>query len=221
MSEPIKAYVGIDISKARLYIFELRSRTHWQVANDDTGRRQLATRLADQPEALMVLEATGGYEIPVISALLAKALLPVVINPRQIRDFAKATGRLAKSDAIDAEVIARFAEAIRPTPRPLKDAQAQQLDALLTRRRQLIVMLTAEHNRLVIAPKVLQRDIKLHITWMRKRLEKVDDQVKQLIQASPRATARPQGFLATLNRPLAPPALGARRIALGRLPARA
>ena len=81
MSEPIKAYVGIDISKTRLDIFELRSRTHWQVANDDQGCRPLAAQLANQPEALMVLEATGGYEIPVISALLAKALLPVVINP--------------------------------------------------------------------------------------------------------------------------------------------
>ena len=185
MSDEFKEYVGIDISKTQLDIFVLNTGQRWHVANDESGRRELASRLAQLPQALIVLEATGGHEIPVINALLVKQLLPVVINPRQVRDFAKATGRLAKTDKIDAEVIALFAQAIRPTPRPLKDEQAQQLDALLTRHRQLVAMLTAEQNRLAIAPKGLQRDIKLHINWLKKRLDGVDDQVKQCIQASP------------------------------------
>ncbi len=185
MSDQIKEYVGIDISKAQLDVFVLNTRQRWHVANDERGRSELAKRLVQLSDALIVLEATGGYETPVISALLAKQLLPVVINPRQVRDFAKATGRLAKTDEIDAEVIALFAQAIRPTPRPLKDKQAQQLDALLTRHRQLVTMRTAEHNRLAIAPKGVQRDIEVHIHWLKKRLDGVDGQVKQLIQACP------------------------------------
>lgn len=185
MSGQVKEYVGIDISKTQLDVFLLSIGQRWQVANDETGRAELANRLARLPQPLIVLEATGGFEIPLVSELLAKQLLPVLINPRQVRDFAKATGRLAKTDRLDAEVIALFAEAIRPTPRPLKDDQAQQLDALLTRRRQLVGMLTAEHNRLAIAPKAVQRDIQLHLTWLKKRLDDVDGQLKRLLQASP------------------------------------
>jgi transposase len=185
MSEQTREYVGIDVSKAQLDVFVLSTGQRWQVANDEPGRGELAKRLAPLHEPLIVLEATGGLEIQVVSALVVQKLLPVVINPRQVRDFAKATGRLAKSDTLDAEVLARFAEAIRPTPRPLKDAQAQQLDALLTRRRQLVEMLTAEQNRLAIAPKTLHRDIKTHISWLKKRLDDLDGQLKRFIQASP------------------------------------
>lgn len=185
MSSQFKEYIGIDISKIQLDVFVLSIGQRWQVANDKTGRTELAKRLGELPQPLIVLEATGGFEIPVVSELLAKQLTPVVINPRQVRDFAKATGRLAKTDKLDAEVIALFAEAIRPTPRPLKDDQAQQLDAHLTRRRQLVGMLTAEYNRLTSAPKAVQRDIKLHISWLKKRLDGVDVQFKRLLQASP------------------------------------
>ena len=185
MSDQVKEYVGIDISKTQLDVFVLSIGQRWQVANDETGRAALANRLAQLPHPLIVLEATGGFEIPLVSELLAKQLLPVVINPRQVRDFAKATGRLAKTDRLDAEVIALFAEAIRPTPRPLKDDQAQQLAALVTRRRQLVGMLTAEHNRLGSAPKAMQREIQLHLTWLTKRLDSIDGQLKQLLHASP------------------------------------
>ncbi len=178
-------YVGIDISKTQLDVFVLSIGHRWKVANDETGRAELANRLAQLLQPLIVLEATGGFEIPVVSELLAKQLLPVVINPRQVRDFAKATGRLAKTDRLDAEVIALFAEAIRPTPRPLKDDHAQQLDALVTRRRQLVKILTAEYNHLAIASKAVQRDIKLHINWLKKRLDCINGQFKQLIQARP------------------------------------
>lgn len=184
MSEPLKDYVGIDVSKRALDVYVLGSGQRWQVANDEPGRASLACRLRERPEALIVLEATGGLEIPIVTALVAQSLLPVVINPRQVRDFAKATGRLAKTDALDAEVLARFAQAIQPTPRPLKDDHAQQLDALLTRRQQLVAMLTAEHNRLASAPNTVQRDIKTHITWLEKHLKDVDGQLKRLIQAS-------------------------------------
>jgi transposase len=185
MSGQFKEYVGIDISKTQLDIFVLSIGQRWQVANDETGRAGLANRLAQLPQPLIVLEATGGFEIPIVSDLLAKQILPVVINPRQVRDFAKATGRLAKTDRLDAEIITLFAEAIRPAPRPLKDDQAQQLDAFITRRSQLVGMLTAEHNRLTSAPKAVQRDIKLHVTWLKKRLDAVDDQLKRLLQVSP------------------------------------
>ncbi len=117
-----KEYVGIYISKTQLNVFVLSIGRRWQVTNDETGRAKLAKRLAKLPQPLIVLEATGGFKTPVVRELLAKQLLPVVINPRQVRDFA---------------------EAIRPTPQPLKDEQAQQLDAFLTRHRQLVGMLTA------------------------------------------------------------------------------
>jgi len=185
MTEQYQEYVGIDVSKAQLDICVLPADEHWSVSNDESGRREWVRRLGACEQALIVLEATGGLEITVVGALVEADLLAVVINPRQVRDFAKAKGRLAKTDVLDAEIIALFAEAIRPAPRPLKSDQARQLDALLTRRRQIIEMLTAEQNRLSMAPQALHRDIKAHIRWLRKRLDGVDGQLKQLIQASP------------------------------------
>ncbi len=192
MSEIAQAYVGIDVAKVQLEVCVRPAGQCWAVTNDEPGRRELAQRLASLPKALIVLEATGGLEIAVVGALAEAGLLPVVVNPRQVRDFAKATGRLAKTDTLDAEVIARFAEAIRPPPRPLKERQAQQLDAVLTRRRQLIEMLTAEQNRLSSAPSTVHGDLKAHIRWLRKRLDGVDGQLQQLIQASPLWRAKDQ-----------------------------
>ena len=192
MSDQYQNYVGIDVSKARLDVCVLSTEPPWSVSNNDAGRGELAQRLALLAQPLIVLEATGGLEIAVVSALVEAGLLPVVINPRQVRDFAKATGRLAKTDTLDAEVIARFAQAIQPSPRPLKSEQAQQLDALLTRRRQLIEMLSAEQNRLHQAPQVLHADIEAHIQWLRKRLDDGDSQLKALIQSSPLWRAKDQ-----------------------------
>lgn len=185
MSHPYQYYIGIDVSKAQLDVCVLPSHQQWSVHNDETGRGELAQRLASFEQGLIVLEATGGLEVAVVSTLAAAGLLPVVINPRQVRDFAKATGRLAKTDVLDAEVIALFAQAIQPSPRPLKSEQARQLDALLARRRQLIEMLTAEQNRLSRAPKIVHRDLKAHIQWLRKRLDGADGQLKTLIESSP------------------------------------
>ena len=177
--------IGIDVSKAQLDVYVLPDRDSWSVANDEAGRTELAQRLAKLDQALVVLEATGGLEIPVVGALVDQQVLPVVINPRQVRDFAKAIGRLAKTDRLDAEAIALFAERVQPSPRPLKEEQAQHWEALLTRRRQLVAMLTSEQNRLARASKTVQRDIKEHIQWLRKRLTDVDNQLKQQIKDSP------------------------------------
>jgi transposase len=178
-------YVGIDVSKARLDIAVRPGTETWTVAPDEAGLAALVKRWTALAPALVVLEATGGLEAPVVSALAAAGLPVVVVNPRQVRDFAKALGRLAKTDPLDAEVLARFGEAVRPEPRPLKDAQAQELDALLTRRQQVVGMLSAEKNRLGQARGRIKRDIEAHIRWLEKRLGEVDGELKHLIEASP------------------------------------
>jgi transposase len=178
-------FVGIDVSKDRLDLALRPTGTRWAVANEEAGIADLVARLRHQAPTLIVLEATGGLDVPVSSALAAARLPVVVVNPRQIRDFAKATGRLAKTDTIDAAVLAQFAEAVRPEPRPLPDAATQALTALLTRRRQLIEMLTAEKNRLGIAPTPVRQGIRAHITWLDGRLADLDEELAHTIRESP------------------------------------
>ena len=134
---------------------------------------------------LIVFEATGGLETAAVGMLIAKGLPVVVINPRQVRDFAKATGKLAKTDAIDAHLIARFAEAVRPEVRPLKDEETQKLTALITRRRQIVEMITAEKNRLCRTTPWTFKDIQSHIAWLEKCLEKADKNLNNLLRKSP------------------------------------
>jgi transposase len=178
-------FVGIDVAKAHLDIALRPSAEGWRVANDDAGIAPLVGRLQDLQPALIVLEATGGLEMPVTAALTAAGLPVVVVNPRQARDFAKATGRLAKTDVLDAHGLAHFAEAVRPAPRPLPDAQTQALSAQLARRRQRLDMLTAEKNRLGSAPHAIQADIQAHITWLEHRLADLNDDLGKAIRASP------------------------------------
>lgn len=140
-------FVGIDVSKDRLDVHVQPSGEAFAVARQGDGLDQLVERLRALPAALVVLEATGGYETIVAAALAAAALPLVVVNPRQIRDFARAAGRLAKTDRLDAQIIARFAEAMRPEPRPVPDAAAQVLGELVARRRQIVEMIGAENNR--------------------------------------------------------------------------
>ena len=140
-------FVGIDVSKDRLDVHVLPSEEAFAVARHGEGLEQLVERLRALPAVLVVLEATGGYETVVAAALAAAALPLVVVNPRQIRDFARAAGRLAKTDRLDAQIIARFAEAMRPEPRPVPDAAAQALGELVARRRQIVEMIGAENNR--------------------------------------------------------------------------
>ncbi len=178
-------YIGIDVSKATLDIASLPNGESWTVTNDDLGLAELTPRLVALAPALVVLEATGGFEM-LAAITLAKAGLPIaVVNPRQVRDFAKAMGQLAKTDALDAGILADFAQRVRPEPRPLPDAAAQLLDSLLTRRRQLVDMLTAEKNRLGFASGPVKRDINRHIRWLEKRLADVDGDLQDAIAASP------------------------------------
>jgi len=177
--------IGIDVSKATLDIASLPTGESWTVTNDDLGLAELTPRLVALTPVLVVLEATGGFET-LAAVTLAKAGLPVaVVNPRQVRDFAKALGRLAKTDALDAGILAEFAQRVRPEPRPLPDEAAQLLDGLLTRRRQLVDMLTAEKNRLGFARGPVKRDINRHIRWLEKRLQHVDGDLEAAIAASP------------------------------------
>ena len=149
-------YKGIDVSTTALDMALLSKKGGEPLtlsdANNEEGIEIVLKRLKEVSPTLVVLEATGGLEIPLVGALGASEIPVAVVNPRQVRDFAKAKGILAKTDAIDAAVLAMFAEAIRPVPRPLKDEQMQELEALVTRRRQLVDMLTAEQNRLIRAP---------------------------------------------------------------------
>jgi transposase len=176
---------GIDVSKAQLDIALRPTGQGWQVPNEEEGITMLVARLQAVEPTLIVVEATGGMELPVTLALAAAGLPVAVVNPRHTRDFAKATGQLAKTDALDARVLAHFAEAVRPVPRPLPEAHAQELSALLGRRRQLIERLTAEKNRLSAAPVGLRPRIQAHLHWLEHALRDVDTDVARRIRTSP------------------------------------
>jgi transposase len=181
----VQLFVGIDVAKAQRDVALRPTDERWAVANDDPGIATLVARLQARHPTLIVLEASGGYQRAVV-AVLATAGLPVaVVNPRQARDVAKATGPLAKTDALDARALAHVAEAGRPIPRPRPDAQADELRALLTRRRQLVAMRTTEQNRLGSAPRRLQADIQAHIAWLNERLAALDDDLGTTLRASP------------------------------------
>ena len=181
--DEVRRFVGIDVAKVALDVFLGSVGATFSVANDEVGIRELLRQL--EPADFVILEATGGLEMPVASALAAAGIAVAIVNPRQVRDFARATGRLAKTDRLDAAALARFGEAVRPEARPLADEQAQALEALVTRRRHLVEMLTAEKNRRARAPKVLHRSIDEHIRWLEKRLAAFDDELGELIRNTP------------------------------------
>ncbi len=178
-------YVGVDVSKARLDVAFEPSGECFGVANDGPGVEELFERLRPHLVKLVVLEATGGYQNAVVAALGSAGVPVAVVNPRQVRDFAKATGRLAKTDRIDARVLAHFGAALRPQVRPLEDQQAQELAALLTRRRQLMEMLVAEKNRLHSSPAVAQPSVRDHIQWLKKQLNQLDRDLDHAVRNSP------------------------------------
>lgn len=180
-----ETFVGIDVSKDSLEVALRPSNTVQSFTNDDEGIAQLIESLRPQQPALIVLEATGKYERPVARALAVEGLLFNIINPRQGRAFAKATGVLAKTDRIDALLLARFAEVLQPEARSLKDEQTEALSDVVIRRRQIVEMITAEKNRLALATKHVRRDIQVHIRWMEKRLEDINDDIDELIRQSP------------------------------------
>lgn len=185
MDADTAVYIGIDVAKAKLDIAARPRAEQWVATHDAEGIAALVARLQALRPALVVLEATGGRELPVAAAL-AEAGLPVaVVNPRQVRDFARAVGQLAKTDALDAQLLARFAEVVRPAPRPLPDAQAQELSALLARRRQLVAMRTAECNRLDTALSAVRPRSQAHIAWLERELADLDRDLRDAVQASP------------------------------------
>lgn len=178
-------FVGIDVSKAQLDLAIRPSDETAALSNDLAGIEEVVTRLRHLQPAVVVLEATGGLERAVVRALVAAALPVIVVNPRHVRDFARATGQLAKTDQLDARVLARFAEVVRPALRVPPDPQTEALSALLARRRQLLEMLTAEKNRHHTAPKPVQKRITAHITWLATELERVDSDLDAAIQQRP------------------------------------
>ncbi len=178
-------YVGIDVAKNRLDIAMHPSGECQQVGNDERGIRYVVSRLRKVPPTLVILEATGGLEQPVAAALALAGLPVAVVNPCQVRNFAKAVGKLAKTDTLDAKVLAHFAEAVRPEPRPLPDEQAQLLSATLLRRRQIIAMITSEENRLSTAPKPIRRRIEVHLRWLKQELKRTNGELEQIVQESP------------------------------------
>jgi transposase len=181
----MELFAGIDVAKETLELCVRPEEIRKTFTNDDQGRGDMAHLLAEMKPSLILMESSGGYEIPVVETLALRSLRVAVVNPRQIRDFAKAMGRLAKTDTIDADIIARFAEVIRPEVRPLKDRDAQQLQAFIARRRQLIQMLVEEKNRLAIASLWTKPDIEAHIAWLTDCINKVGKDITALIRKTP------------------------------------
>ena len=189
-------YAGIDVAKDRLDVVLRPSGGYVEATNDERGIRSVVRRLRKEDVALAVLEATGGLEHPVAAALALAGVPGAIVNPRQVRDFAKATGRqlrdvrglatgkLAKTDRIDAAVLAHFAEAVRPEPRPLADEHARELSAVVLRRRQILAMTTAEANRARTAPKAVRKRIEAHLRWLRKELARVDGELERAVKGS-------------------------------------
>lgn len=189
MSSPttttIKVYAGIDVSKARLDIALRPTGDRFEEANDQAGIDSLVARLETARPTLVVLEATGGLERPVAGALAAAGIPVAVVNPRQARDFARATGKLAKTDKIDAQILARFGEAVRPEPRPIPEREAREFSAILARRRQIIDMLTAENNRLgSMTSKPVKKRIEAHVKWLERELSRTEEDLDETIRAS-------------------------------------
>jgi len=179
-------HVGIDVSKDTLDVCLLQQNQTFTVDNHYTGVDQIIRRLKPLKGCLVVLEATGGYEIPVAASLHDAGFDVAVVNPRQVRDFARSVGQLAKTDSIDAQIIARFAQATDPQPKPTLSTEHLMLKELVTRRRQLIDMRTADKNRLgIVNSREVRKDLTDHIRWLDKRIDRIDKDLGQIIRNSP------------------------------------
>lgn len=178
-------FVGLDISKTHIDVCVRPSAARWRLEQTEADLDTLATRLAALQPALVVMEATGGYEAAVAAALTLAAVPVAIVNPRQVRDFARAVGQLAKTDTIDAAVLALFAERVQPPIRALPDDQHQELVALVMRRGQLLEMLTMERNRLTTARTSVRRSLRQHVRWLERRVEEANTDLTRLIQRTP------------------------------------
>ena len=183
--EQEEIYVGIDVSKAKVDVAVRPANDGWMVSNDDAGIRLLVSQLKTLELQMVVMESSGGLELPLVAALAAEGLPVVVVNPRQVRDFARATGKLAKTDALDAGALAHFGEAVKPAVRPLRDAETQALNSLATRRHQVVSMLVSERNRLSVAATAVRPRIEAHIEWLQGELDDLDKDLRQTIRQSP------------------------------------
>ena len=183
--EQAPRYAGIDVAKAKVDVAVRPTGQKWSIAYDKRGVRELISQMKEMSPALVVLEASGGLELPLVAALAAAELPVVVVNPRQVRDFARVTGTLAKTDALDAAVLAHFADAVRPSVRPLRDAETQALNSLTARRHQVMTMLVSEKNRLGTAISAVRPRIEAHVTWLEQELDDLDHGLRETLRQSP------------------------------------
>jgi transposase len=183
--EKAKLYAGIDVAKASLDMAVHLSEQRWSFTNDDRGISEAVSCLQRVSPALVVLEATGDIEMPLTAALVVAGLPVAVVNPRQIRDFARAMGKLSKTDTLDAQVMAHFAANVQPKPRPIPDAQTRELSDIMTRRRQIVEMIVAERNRLLTGRGVVSEGIQAHIAWLEQELANIDRDLRGKIRKSP------------------------------------
>ncbi len=184
-SRTVETFAGIDVSKASLEVAVSGSRRVLSFGNDKRGVRALVGHLRREEPVLVVLEASGGYERLAVAGFIAAGLPVAVVNPRQVRDFARATGTLAKTDAIDARILCQFAAAVRPELRRLATAEEQELSNLQARRQQMVEMLTAEKNRLRTSGPRLAPQIGRHIRWLEKQLNDLERELRNLVQSNP------------------------------------
>jgi len=190
MSTFSEIFAGIDVSKSHLDLALQHSQKTWRFSNDPEGISKLTDLLLKHQPALIVLEATGGYEQAAFRSLSAHQLAVAIVNPRRVRDFARANGRLAKTDRIDAHNLAHFAQVVRPHPHPPSTEARQRLVGFMARRRQLHRMITAEKNRLRNAQPVVQLHLQQHIDWLRNSLKELDAQINDLLQSDPDLKAK-------------------------------
>lgn len=183
-------FVGIDVAKRHLDVHVLPKDLSTRYTNSGAGIGALVRMLRKQQPELVVLEATGKLELPAAAALFAAGIPVAIVNPRQVRDFARASGKLAKTDALDARVIATYGSALHPDARPIPDASSLKLQGLLARRRQLVDIVVAEKNRLDRAHPAARKDVREHIEWLQQRLKRADRELHQLIQRSPEWSER-------------------------------
>ena len=189
-----ETFIGIDVSKERLDCACRPNGTTFSFKNSLTGIEALIKQVQEQQPRLVVLEATGGLERALVAALVVAQMPVVVVNPRQVRDFARAVGQLAKTDRIDAAVIAHFGEAVKPQVRTLPDQLTQQMDALMTRRTQLVQMLSVERNHLVSATSPVSNHVKQHISHLEELIKRLDQDIDQMIGNSPIWKAKDELF---------------------------
>jgi transposase len=185
MASSAEVFIGIDVHKDTLEVCIDGREEHWECANDGAGVKQLLTTLEALSPTRIVVEVSGGYERHLVAEAFAAGLPVVVVNPTRVRRLAEALGIIAKTDTIDGYVIARFAATVRPAVREPQSAAQQQLSALVTRRRQLVGMRTAEKNRLSTCPELMRIDIEEHVAWLESRIEQLEDEIKDMLTSNP------------------------------------